>query len=119
MKTISSAQVAISVIDNGIRIPEDKLPFFFNRFFQADDSPTRQASGTGIGLDLTQELVVLLGGAIHVESREGRRNYTFTVVLPKKNAAPLSGSLPAASKPAFQKELNYAPPEKPIIYHRC
>lgn len=111
LKTISSAQVAISVIDNGIGIPEDKLPFIFNRFFQADDSPTRQASGTGIGLDLTQELVVLLGGAIHVESREGEGT-TFTVVFPIRNAAPLSGSLPAASKPAFQKELDYALPEK-------
>ncbi len=70
--------VRITVKDNGIGIPEAKLPHIFDRFYQADDSATRRGEGTGIGLALTKELVKLLKGRIEVESRE-ERGSTFTV----------------------------------------
>ncbi|MDO1451345.1 two-component regulator propeller domain-containing protein [Rhodocytophaga aerolata] len=73
--------VQIQVKDNGIGIPEDKVDKIFGRFYQADNSHTRQFEGTGIGLALTKELVDLLGGKIEVSSQSGKGT-CFTVELP-------------------------------------
>ncbi|MBL7775025.1 MAG: response regulator, partial [Saprospiraceae bacterium] len=75
-----------SVLDTGPGIPPEKLPLVFDRFYQADDSPTRQAEGTGIGLTLTKELVHLLGGRISAESRPGG-GALFFVTLPVARTA--------------------------------
>ncbi|HRI59854.1 MAG TPA: ATP-binding protein [Saprospiraceae bacterium] len=76
----------ITVSDTGVGIAPEELPRVFDRFYQADDSATRQAEGTGIGLTLTKELVHLLGGQISVESRIGEGS-TFTVTLPVARTA--------------------------------
>ncbi len=73
--------VKIIVHDSGIGIPKDRLPRIFDRFFQVDNSTTREYEGTGIGLALTKELVQIHGGGISVESREGFGT-TFTILLP-------------------------------------
>ncbi len=81
----------LRVSDTGIGIPPEKLPHVFERFYQADDSYTRQSEGTGIGLALTRELVKLLGGEIQAESPApgtGGRGSVFTVWLPIRNEAP-------------------------------
>ncbi|NJC28377.1 hybrid sensor histidine kinase/response regulator transcription factor [Neolewinella antarctica] len=71
----------LHVRDTGPGIPEDRLPYIFDRFYQADDSDTRRAEGTGIGLALTQELVRVLQGSIVVRSQFGQGT-EFTVLLP-------------------------------------
>ncbi len=76
----------ISISDTGVGISEDQLPFIFDRFYQADDSSTRKAEGTGIGLALTKELVQLTGGTIEVKSKVGKGS-TFSVKLPVTNNA--------------------------------
>ncbi|MGH7451046.1 MAG: ATP-binding protein, partial [bacterium] len=73
--------VEISISDTGIGIPPDKLEKIFDRFYQADDSYTREQEGSGIGLALTKELVELHHGEIHVTSELGRGS-TFIVCLP-------------------------------------
>ena len=78
--------------DTGIGISQDDIPFIFDRFYQVDDSHTRQVSGSGIGLSLTKDLVELMGGQISVSSQLGTGT-TFTVYLPIKNQANLSDSL--------------------------
>jgi len=88
--------LVLKVQDNGIGIPSDQLPFIFDRFYQVDDSATRQAEGTGIGLALTRQLVELLGGAIEVESEVGRGS-TFTVALPIRNEATRQPTLEAVT----------------------
>ncbi|MCB9284179.1 MAG: response regulator [Lewinellaceae bacterium] len=80
-------QVRIEVEDTGIGIPEAQLPRIFNRFYQADDSPTRPWGGTGIGLSLVKELVSLWEGKISVESTP-EKGTTFTVLLPWTRQAP-------------------------------
>ncbi len=77
----------ISVKDTGIGIPEAKLPHIFDRFYQVDDSSTREGEGTGIGLSLTKELVKLMNGHIEVTSEE-QKGSVFTVHLPiSRNAS--------------------------------
>ena len=73
--------VEIRVKDTGIGIPPDKLEKIFDRFYQADDSYTREQEGSGIGLALTKELVELHRGEIRVTSELGRGS-TFIVRLP-------------------------------------
>lgn len=73
--------VEIMFFDNGIGIPPENLDKIFDRFFQVDESYTREYEGTGIGLALIKELVELHHGTINVESasNSGTR---FTVRLP-------------------------------------
>jgi len=66
-----------TIKDTGQGIPTEKLPYVFDRFYQADPSDTRSAEGTGIGLAVTKELVELMGGQIRVTSETG----LFTKVL--------------------------------------
>ncbi|WP_148270452.1 hybrid sensor histidine kinase/response regulator transcription factor [Haliscomenobacter hydrossis] len=79
----------ITVKDTGIGIPEQQLPHIFDRFYQVDDSPTRQGEGAGIGLALTKELVNLLQGEIRVKSpvTGSNKGAEFTVLLPLQLAA--------------------------------
>ncbi len=66
-----SGYAEIQVKDNGIGIQPEHLDKIFDRFYQEDNSATRNFEGTGIGLSLTQELVELHQGAILVKSEPG------------------------------------------------
>jgi PAS domain S-box-containing protein len=76
----------IEVKDTGQGIAPDFLPHVFERFRQADISPTRTHGGLGLGLAIARQLVELHGGRIDVESAGVGQGATFTVELP---ASPL------------------------------
>jgi len=71
----------INVEDSGIGIPKEKVPHIFDRFYQVDNTNTREEEGTGIGLALVKEMVELLKGRIEVES-EINRGTVFKIILP-------------------------------------
>lgn len=75
--------VHIQVKDNGIGIPSDKVNVIFERFGQVDNSLTRQAEGTGIGLSLVKMLVESQNGTISLESKEGHGS-SFNIMFPAK-----------------------------------
>jgi signal transduction histidine kinase/DNA-binding response OmpR family regulator/ligand-binding sensor domain-containing protein len=74
-------EVKISVKDTGQGISAEKLPHIFDRFYQADDSLTRNQEGSGIGLALTKELVELHQGRIEVTSKPNHGS-EFLITLP-------------------------------------
>lgn len=63
--------ITITVEDNGIGIPKDKLNIIFDRFRQVDKSFTRKCEGSGIGLSLVKSMVEMQKGTISVESTYG------------------------------------------------
>ncbi|MBF0097837.1 MAG: hypothetical protein HQM04_03085 [Magnetococcales bacterium] len=65
------------VIDSGCGIPADKLEAIFHLFEQVDNSLTRRASGTGLGLPITRELVHKQGGTMRVHSTPGQGSHFF------------------------------------------
>ena len=74
-------QLIVTVRDTGIGIPKEALDQVFDRFYQVESSLTRKKEGTGIGLALVEELVMLHGGHVSVQSTENEGS-VFTVKLP-------------------------------------
>ncbi len=72
----------IQVIDTGIGINRDFLPYVFDHFRQADSSNTRNYGGLGLGLAIVRHLVELHGGVVRVESSVANQGAIFTVNLP-------------------------------------
>lgn len=69
------------IVDNGIGISAEELPFIFDKFYQAKSGLGVSNPGTGIGLSLTKGLVELHRGTIKVESTPGRET-KFAIQLP-------------------------------------
>ncbi|MBN1117897.1 MAG: response regulator [Bacteroidales bacterium] len=76
----STRYVSIKVIDHGCGIPEEELPFIFDKFYQVK-STNKNKMGTGIGLALTKSLVEIHHGKIEAKSYPGIKT-EFTVTLP-------------------------------------
>ena len=75
--------VYISVRDEGVGIPPEKLDRIFERFYQVDPSTTRRFGGMGLGLALVKEIVERHGGRVWAESQGTGKGARFTVVLPR------------------------------------
>ena len=82
----SKKYFVVKVKDNGVGIPNNVIANIFNRFYQVDTSSSRKHEGTGVGLALAKELVVLMKGTLHVESLLDRGT-TFILQLPVTNEA--------------------------------
>jgi len=68
------------VIDTGIGIASEYHSRIFDRFFQIDNTVSRQYSGTGLGLSICKGYVDILGGVIKVESESGKgTKFLFTI----------------------------------------
>ena len=78
------AQLRISVTDTGIGLSESDLRQLFHAFSQADNSVSRQAGGTGLGLVISKRLIEQMGGEIGVESTPGEGSeFWISISLPK------------------------------------
>jgi PAS domain S-box-containing protein len=73
--------VIVRVSDEGIGIPREALERIFDRFFRVDNSASRRAGGTGLGLALVQEIVNAHQGRIWAESAIGKGSIIY-VALP-------------------------------------
>lgn len=98
--TPESTVVRCEIQDTGIGIPAAQLPALFQPFMQVDSSSSRKYGGTGLGLSIVKRLVELMGGAVGVESEEGRGStFWFTATLVRDPAA---SSLPTVRAKQLQ-----------------
>ncbi|EOR23467.1 multi-sensor signal transduction histidine kinase, partial [Niallia nealsonii AAU1] len=74
--------VYIEIEDTGSGIPEEDLPYVFERFYKADKARTRGNAGTGLGLAIVKNIIDAHGGDISVYSKYGRGT-TFFIFLPR------------------------------------
>lgn len=79
---IDNDKSLFEVSDTGIGIPEDKLQYIFEPFYQADDSTTREYSGSGLGLALCKSMAELMHGIIEIESEPGRGTSARLILPP-------------------------------------
>jgi len=80
---VDEKQMVIKVVDTGIGVSQEELPYVFEEFRQADGSTSRQFEGTGLGLAIVHKLINRLGGKIEVQSELGKGSI-FTIYLPLK-----------------------------------
>jgi signal transduction histidine kinase len=104
----STPTAQIQVIDNGIGITPEFLPYVFDHFRQADGSTTRKYGGLGVGLAIVRHLVELHGGSVGVESGGREQGATFIVRLPLSSQA-----TPNTEAEASTLELEAAPEALP------
>jgi two-component system sensor histidine kinase VicK len=74
--------VKISVRDDGIGIPEEDLPFIFDRFYRVDKARSRSKGGTGLGLAIAKEIMDNHGGSLDIQSGKDKGT-AVTLTLPK------------------------------------
>lgn len=74
-------QFSIEVTDMGIGIPEDKLPFIFEDYYQVTRDVTARFGGMGLGLAIVKKLLEVMGGEVTVKSEVGTGS-TFTILFP-------------------------------------
>lgn len=88
----------LRVCDDGVGIPAESLPHVFERFYRAERARSRGVGGFGLGLSLVDAVCRAHGGAVSIESIEGRGT-TVTVRLPVgvEAAVPTVAGEPSAS----------------------
>lgn len=100
-------KLQISVRDSGIGIPADKLGTIFESYTQTDTSISRRFGGTGLGLNIAQRLIELMGGNVSVESETDLgTQFTFSLELETEKAQTQTGAtLPADTSVLDKKRI--------------
>ena len=79
---VNDSELLVQVTDHGIGISKEAMPHLFERFYQVDSSATRNASGSGLGLYITKQIIDAHGGRIWAESKlEKGSTLSFTLPL--------------------------------------
>jgi signal transduction histidine kinase/DNA-binding NarL/FixJ family response regulator len=89
--------LSFAVTDTGVGMDESTQGRLFQRFTQGDGSPSRRATGAGLGLEISRDLARLMGGDITVHSLPGQGS-RFTALLPLSSVgAPTTASSDTAT----------------------
>lgn len=115
--------IQLKVRDTGVGISKDNLPKIFDRFGRIEGARSRTHEGSGIGLALVRELVMIHGGSIKVESEEGQGT-TFIVIIPRgKSHLPAKKIFESAERvtngsiaTAYVEELAGWMPQQEIVF---
>jgi signal transduction histidine kinase len=78
---VAPGEARMKVIDTGIGIPAEDVPYVFERFFRSDRARRAYSGGSGLGLSIARWIVDAHKGTLSAESEVGKGS-VFTVVLP-------------------------------------
>lgn len=79
--TAGTGEASVAVVDRGVGIPPESLPYVFDRFYRVTDT-AGSAQGLGLGLYICRRIMEAHGGRIEADSRPGQGS-TFTITLPR------------------------------------
>ncbi|MGV2884159.1 HAMP domain-containing sensor histidine kinase [Paenibacillus taichungensis] len=83
---MSTSSVKVSIRDSGQGIPEEDLPYIFDRFYMVDKARSSALRGNGLGLSIVIKILKLHDCTIDVDSRVGEGTQ-FTVTIPRPSTA--------------------------------
>lgn len=88
-RRLNENNIEFKVQDTGIGIPEEDLPYIFDRFYRVEHNRQRRqnSGGTGLGLTITKQVVEMHGGKIYCSSSP--KGTTFTFTIPQRQPASL------------------------------
>ena len=83
---LAEGRARVVVADSGIGIPQDQLPFIYDRFFRVDKARSQNILGTGLGLSIVKWIVDAHDGTIEAMSTEGKGT-TISVTFPVRDSS--------------------------------
>ncbi|BBH70375.1 histidine kinase [Actinoplanes sp. OR16] len=104
----------VTITDTGVGVPQEEMPRLFERFHRIENARSRSNEGSGIGLAMVKELVLLHGGTVGAESTVGLGT-AFTVRLPfgsahlPPDAVVAAASFASHADPFVQEALRWLP----------
>jgi len=75
--------IAITIEDTGLGIPEEEIPNLFNRFYRVDEARSKKTGGTGLGLAIVKQIIDIHNGNISINS-EPEKGTKVIIKLPLK-----------------------------------
>ncbi|WP_304517315.1 sensor histidine kinase [Cecembia rubra] len=81
---IQSNEVIIQIKDDGRGVPEEEVPYIFEKFFQAKNQTSKKPVGSGLGLAISKKIIEYHGGKIGISREDGLTCFTFSLPLQEK-----------------------------------
>jgi len=101
---IVDGQIRIQILDNGPGIPVEKQVLVFEQFTQLDTPTSQSCRGLGLGLNITQSLVKLMGHSLSLQSRE-MQGCKFSISVEQSNPLAVKPSLVMPVKNMSLKDI--------------
>lgn len=114
----NKAVLSVKVTDTGIGIKEEDLHKLFGKFERIEESRNRNIEGTGLGMNITQQLLKLMGSELVVKSEYGKGSeFSFCIEQGITNFEPLGNFNERISQKAnqYNYSLNYVAPNAKIL----